>query len=345
LEEQEERHKNLNNEWMKNQTQLIKIQEAKTDEIDSLKEIKNKKLVLDSKKRRIENQVETQEKEIKELKQKLKGLQNDLNRLNEAFFKFKSRNTQLNQDNKFIEQDFVLKLQEMEHESLDMEKKAEALRVDKQNILDKIVEAEKQICLRERKIQLEKEMQETIDPSIGQAEVEQMKKEIHRMELIFTSLKKQQEVLIQEMERAVSKRESIKLKYSTTQKAQPKPGENVGRQIELVAQTKEHLMQQISGLREEEDEKNRDNEEIMSNIQELSGEINGFNEQMEVHRPTFMDKNNEEMMIAFEREFVGAKMNYLDENTDGDHEEVDYSNDLAKCRNAFDIIRELTAAK
>lgn len=55
---------------------------------------------------------------------------------------------------------------------------------------------------------------------------------------------------------------------------------------------------------------------------------------MEVHRPTFMDKNNEEMMIAFEREFIGAKMNYLDENTEGDHEEVDYSSDLAKCRNA-----------
>lgn len=34
-------------------------------------------------------------------------------------------------------------------------------------------------------------------------------------------------------------------------------------------------MQQISGLREEEDEKNRDNEEIMGNIQELSNEING----------------------------------------------------------------------
>lgn len=49
----------------------------------------------------------------------------------------------------------------------------------------------------------------------------------------------------------------------------------MGRQIELVAQTKEHLMQQISGLREEEDEKNRDNEEIMGNIQELSNEING----------------------------------------------------------------------
>jgi len=277
LEEQEERNKNLNNEWMRNQTHLIKIQESKNDEIDLLKEIKNKKLVLDSKKRRIETQVETQEKEIKELKQKLKGLQNDLNRLNEAFFKFKNRNSQLNQDNKFIEQDFVLKLQEMETDSLDMEKKAEELRAEKQTILDKIVEAEKQICLWERKIQLEKEMQETVDPSIGQAEVEQMKKEIHRMELIFTSLKKQQEVLIQEMERAVTKRESIKVKYSTATKSAPKAGlsgENVGRQIELVAQTKEHLMQQIGTLREEENDKNGDNEEIMGNIQEISNEIN-----------------------------------------------------------------------
>lgn len=55
-------------------------------------------------------------------------------------------------------------------------------------------------------------MLETIDPNIGQSEVEQMKKEIHRMELIFTQLKKQQEVLIQEMERAVYKRETIQLK-------------------------------------------------------------------------------------------------------------------------------------
>mmetsp|Transcript_58702 Transcript_58702/g.127472 ORF Transcript_58702/g.127472 Transcript_58702/m.127472 type:complete len:156 (-) Transcript_58702:404-871(-) len=155
----------------------------------------------------------------------------------------------------------------MEDYSLELEQKVDVLREKKKEILDKIVEAEKQICLWERKIQLEKEMQETVDPSIGQAEVEQMKKEIHRMELIFTSLKKQQEVLIQEMERAVTKRESIKLKYSSVQKS-AKPGQNVGRQIELVSQTKEHLMNQIKSLREEEDEKDQENEEIMGKIQE-----------------------------------------------------------------------------
>lgn len=42
----------------------------------------------------------------------------------------------------------------------------------------------------------------------------------------------------------------------------------MSRQIELVAQTKEHLMNQIQNLREEEEDKGRENDEIMSRIQE-----------------------------------------------------------------------------
>lgn len=109
----------------------------------------------------------------------------------------------LNNENFNLENDFVEKLKRLEVDSVGIESKVDKLRDEKAALLDEIVEAEKQICLWERKIQLEREMQETIDPSIGQSEVEQMKKEIHRMELILTQLKKQQEVLIQEMERAV----------------------------------------------------------------------------------------------------------------------------------------------
>lgn len=65
-----------------------------------------------------------------------------------------------------------------------------------------------------------------------------------------------------------------------------------------MAQTKEHLMNQIGALREEEEEKERDNDDIMNNIQDLSSDINIYNENMEVHRPTFMEKNNDEMMIS-----------------------------------------------
>lgn len=43
------------------------------------------------------------------------------------------------------------------------------------------MQAERQILLWERKIQLEKEMQDALDPNIGQQEIVAMRKEIHRM--------------------------------------------------------------------------------------------------------------------------------------------------------------------
>ena len=52
-----------------------------------------------------------------------------------------------------------------------------------------IVEAERQILLWERKITLEKEMQEALDPTIGQTEIVAMRMEIHRMELRLNVLK------------------------------------------------------------------------------------------------------------------------------------------------------------
>jgi len=65
----------------------------------------------------------------------------------------------------------------------------------------------------ERKIQLEKEMQDALDPTIGQTEIVAMRKEIHRMQLQYELFRKEQEKLIKDMERSVFKRETIQLKY------------------------------------------------------------------------------------------------------------------------------------
>ncbi len=56
--------------------------------------------------------------------------------------------------------------------------------------MSEIVESERQILLWERKIQLEKEMQTTLDPDVGQNEIQELKKEIHRMELRLEDLRK-----------------------------------------------------------------------------------------------------------------------------------------------------------
>jgi hypothetical protein len=56
-------------------------------------------------------------------------------------------------------------------------------------------------------------MQEEVDPEVGQSEIVAMRKEIHRMELMFDQLRKKQEEMIKNMERAVFKKETIQLKY------------------------------------------------------------------------------------------------------------------------------------
>ena len=69
---------------------------------------------------------------------------------------------------------------------------------------------------------LEEEMQETLDPNVGQGEISTLKREIHRMELRLDDLRKKQEAIIADMERAVDKRETIQLKYQN--KGKPVPG-------------------------------------------------------------------------------------------------------------------------
>mmetsp|Transcript_5464 Transcript_5464/g.8118 ORF Transcript_5464/g.8118 Transcript_5464/m.8118 type:complete len:238 (+) Transcript_5464:1-714(+) len=100
-----------------------------------------------------------------------------------------------------------------------------------------IIEAERQVLLWERKITLEKEMQEALDPNVGQAEAAAMKKEIHRMELRLDQLKRRQEQMIIEMERAIHKRDAITLKY------EPKAKKN------KAASTTANVKRQVQSLR------------------------------------------------------------------------------------------------
>merc|ERR1719274_170704 len=101
-----------------------------------------------------------------------------------------------------------------------------------------ILEAERQVLLWDRKIALEKEMQQALDPNVGQSEAAAMQKEIHRMELRLDQLKRRQEQMINEMERAIHKRDAIALKY------EPKAKKDKGG-----ATTSANLKRQIQSLK------------------------------------------------------------------------------------------------
>merc|ERR1719436_2221978 len=133
--------------------------------------------------------------------------------MNSAVAKNDAKSKELANANQMMETEFVVKLKEIETACLDAEQNIEKVKEDKAQMTQDILEAERQVLLWERKITLEKEMQEALDPNIGQADTQAMKKEIHRMELRLDQLKRRQEQMILEMERAIHKRDAISMKF------------------------------------------------------------------------------------------------------------------------------------
>merc|ERR1712032_426 len=152
-----------------------------------------------------------------------------------------SQSKELANGNQMMETEFVQKLKEIEGQCLDMERQVERVKEEKSNMTNEVLEAERQVLLWERKIALEKEMQEALDPNIGQSEASAMQKEIHRMELRLDQLKRRQEQMIMEMERAINKRDAIALKY------EPKTKKN--KQVTTAATLKRQVQSLKNNLR------------------------------------------------------------------------------------------------
>merc|ERR1719498_1088241 len=133
--------------------------------------------------------------------------------MNGQIVKSDNRSKELGNSNQMMETEFVAKLKEIESQCLAMEAKVGEVKEEKASMTNDILEAERQVLLWERKISLEKEMQQALDPNVGQSESSAMQKEIHRMELRLEQLKRRQEQMIAEMTRVIHKRDAITMKY------------------------------------------------------------------------------------------------------------------------------------
>ena len=213
MKEVDDETTNVQKDWITNQIALIKRQKEKSEVSSQNDDLRTQKTILEQKKIRINNDVEAHNKQIRELEVAQKNQVFEMNKLNDMIYQNNERQEKLTNDNFNIEMEFKQKLKEMENESIKLENQITQLKEQKSDILIDIIDAEKQILLWERKYQLEKEMQDALDPTIGQTEIVAMKKEIHRMQLQYELFRKEQEKLIKDMERCVFKRETIQLKY------------------------------------------------------------------------------------------------------------------------------------
>jgi chromosome segregation ATPase len=198
--------------WLKKQTELVALEHS----CETIRDNNNKTTahiaVLTRKRDRTRIQLHATEKEIERLQIQTKLLQREMSRLGQRLGEHSDAGNVLVEGNINFEAEILQNLQEKEAEAAQMESRIEDLAAEREQLADDLLETEKSIMLCEKKLQLAKEMRDALDPNYGARELQTMKKEIARMDLRFKQIKKQQQVLVQDMEHALKRRETIAIR-------------------------------------------------------------------------------------------------------------------------------------
>ena len=93
----------------------------------------------------------------------------------------------------------------------------------------------------EKKTQLAREARDAVDSEVGHGEIHSMKAEIHRMEVRYAHLMRQQEKMVQDMEKSVFKRECIIVRCGSSTA-------NVLKRffIRIISRNSQHLVQLLT---------------------------------------------------------------------------------------------------
>uniref|UniRef100_A0A8C6SDG8 Coiled-coil domain containing 40 n=1 Tax=Neogobius melanostomus TaxID=47308 RepID=A0A8C6SDG8_9GOBI len=172
--------------WIKKQGTLMgQTQELETASKNIL-QLQTEQTCMQQEKIRIESMFDRRrtldEKEIQKNTQMLRG---DLTKLSTLLNKNKQLSQALELDNTLMQMDFIKKVKEKELESIELQLKLEKTAEEKERLLNCLVEAERQIMLWEKKIQIVKETYSAVQGVEEQAEIQRMKAEIHRMEVNY----------------------------------------------------------------------------------------------------------------------------------------------------------------
>lgn len=199
----------LQQQWLRQQTELVRLSQTKEKEIGDLTNCKRQLTILSQKKIRTENDIDQQHREMCDIERNVRNMRNDIIKLNTLLHKEKNMGKELEEGNVLMENAFISNLKDSELQSIELQNKLDGIKDEKERLLNSLVEAERQIMLWEKKTQLARETRAAVDSEVGQGEMRAMKSEIHRMQVRYSQLMKQQEIMIQDMEKTVSRRDTI----------------------------------------------------------------------------------------------------------------------------------------
>ncbi|XP_047435310.1 coiled-coil domain-containing protein 40 isoform X1 [Mugil cephalus] len=168
--------------WIRCQGTLVGLTREMEANGRELRKLQTEYTGMQQKKIRLESQFEEWHQEENQLEKNSKMLKRDLLKLNALLCKNRQLSHVLEQENAFMETDFLHRLKEAEQESVQIQMKHEKTREEKEWLLNSLLEAERQIMLWDKRTQIVKETCSAVDSEVGRGDIQVMKAEIHCME-------------------------------------------------------------------------------------------------------------------------------------------------------------------
>ncbi|XP_056606298.1 coiled-coil domain-containing protein 40 [Triplophysa dalaica] len=195
--------------WLWQQGELVRFTQEKQAHSCSVQTLCTQLTILQQSQINRKSEMEQDQREQADLENQIKDVMADMIKLNCLLSKNSDLNQTLQQNNSLIETEFRQRLKEAKSESVETQLKLEMLNKEKERLVNSLVEAERLIMLWEKRTQLMRETWSAIDSDIGHGDMRTMAREVHRMEVRYAQLMKQQERLLRDMESVVSRRETI----------------------------------------------------------------------------------------------------------------------------------------
>jgi len=282
----------LQQEWLKNQTQLVQLVNETANMNEVVEELQSRQTILSQKQLRIEAETKTKRERIRSIEKSVNGLQLEMTKLNRLIAVHKQLLEKLENDTYAEKMEFAGKLRNNEEDANMLEQKVKSLVDERNEIMESMKEMERQILLWERKIQLEIETQQALDPEYGRKEITEMKKEVHRMDVRKSQIKRKQEQIIKDVERAIAKRESIQLR-------------NMGRSKKALTQAA--VRKQINSLRSALKANIKESKNMQNQVEEKYERTQGLHHELErvrklhaeeqMHKAAVIRKINEKYLL------------------------------------------------
>ncbi|CAN0013550.1 unnamed protein product [Lampetra planeri] len=199
----------LQAQWLRAQGELVRESREREELTRTVAALRQRLTILLQRKLRVEGEVVQQQRGVRDTERRTAALHHSLERLCSLLERERSTRSGLQAGGALLEGEVVGALREAERDAVHLAERLQELRDDKGRLLSALLQAEEQILLWERRTQLAKEMRAAVDADVGHGEMKAMRAEIHRMQVRYTQLLKQQERLMRDMELSVSRRDTI----------------------------------------------------------------------------------------------------------------------------------------